>query len=174
METVRTLACKLVPTAEQRAALDATLAAFADACNHIARVARQLHSTNKVKVQHACYREVRQQFGLSANLAIRAIARVCDALKVKAKAHSTFAPTSVDYDQRIFSFREWDWTLSLTLLHTRARLETVLGDYQKGRLKGQTPISATLVKRRDGTFFLHVQIKRTVPASYTPTGTLGV
>jgi putative transposase len=71
--------------------------------------------------------------------------------KVKAKAYSTFQPTSIDYDQRIFSFREWDWTFSLTLLYSRARLETALGDYQKGRLKGQTPTSATLVKRRDGT-----------------------
>jgi putative transposase len=174
MDSIRTIACKLAPTPEQRAELDATLVAFADACNFIADVVRQIHSSNKVKVQHACYTEVRSRFGLSANLVIRAIAHVCAALKVKSKVHSTFEPTSVDYDQRIFSFREWDWTLSLTLLHTRARLETVLGDYQKGRLKGQTPTSATLVKRRDGTFFLHVQIKRTVPASYTPTNTLGV
>src|SRR5436309_3136374 len=174
MDTVRTLACKLAPTAEQRTELDATLVAFADACNFIADVARQMHSSNKVKVQHACYAEVRSRFGLSANLAIRAIARVCAALKVKSKAYSTFEPTSVDYDQRIFSFREWDWTVSLTLLHSRERLVTALGDYQKGRLKGQTPTSATLVKRRDGTLFLHIQFKRSAPASYTPTGTLGV
>jgi hypothetical protein len=103
METVRTVACKLAPTPTQRPALDATLVAFADACNHIADVARRIPSTNKVKVQHACYREVRERWGLSANLAIRAIARVCATLKVKAKAHSIFAPTSIDYDQRIFS-----------------------------------------------------------------------
>ena len=58
---------------------------------------------------------------------IRAIARVCAALKVKSKAHSTFAPTSVDYDQRIFSLREWDWSFSLTLLHSCVRLGTALG-----------------------------------------------
>jgi transposase len=29
-------------------------------------------------------------------------------------------------------------------------------------------------KRRDGTFFLHVQVKNPVPAPHTPTGTLGV
>src|SRR2546427_4814388 len=169
MDTIRTLACKLVPTQEQRTALDATLVAFADACNFIADVARSIHSSNKVKVQHTCYAEVRSRFGLSANLAIRAIARVCAALKVKSKAHSTFKPTSVDHDQRIFSFREWDWTFSLTLLHGRQRLATALGDYQKARLKGTTATSATLVKRRDGTFLLHVQVKSPVPAPYTPT-----
>ena len=124
MDAIRTLACKLAPTPEQRAKLDATLVAFADACNFIADVARQIPSSNKVKVQHACYAEVRSRFGLSANLVIRAIARVCAAMKVKSKAHSTFEPTSIDYDQRIFSFREWDWTYSLTLLHSRERLET--------------------------------------------------
>jgi len=174
MDTIRTLACKLMPTQEQRAEIDATLTAFADACNCIAEVARSIHSSNKVKVQHACYQDVRDRFGLSANLAIRAIARVCAALKVKSKAHSTFEPTSIDYDQRIFSFREWDWTFSLTLLHSRERIETTLGDYQKGRLKGHTPTSATLVKRRDGMFFLHVQLKSTAPIPQTPTGTLGV
>jgi predicted transposase len=160
MDTISTIACKLAPTPEQRLELDATLTAFADACNFIAEVARSIHSSNKVKVQHACYQDVRSRFGLSANLAIRAIARVCAALKVKSKAHSTFAPTSIDYDQRIFSFREWDWTFSLTLLHSRERLETAMGDYQKGRLKGHTPTSATLVKRRDGTYFVHVPLRK--------------
>jgi IS605 OrfB family transposase len=174
MDTVRTIACKLTPAPEQRRELDATLVAFAGACNFIADVARREHTTNKVKLQHVCYQDVRARFGLSANLAIRAIARVCAALKVKSKVHASFAPTSVDYDQRIFSFREWDWTFSLTLLHSRERFETVLGDYQKGRLKGHTPTSATLVKKRDGTFFLHVQIKNTAPLPQTPTGTLGV
>src|SRR5262245_39929054 len=146
MDTIHTLICKLAPTMEQRAELDATLVAFADACNFIADVARREHTSNKVKVQHACYVEVRTRFGLSANLAFRAIARACAALKAQRKAHSTFQPTSIDYDQRIFSFREWDWTFSVTLLHSRVRLETRLGVYQKGRLKGKTPTSATLVK----------------------------
>jgi putative transposase len=118
--------CKLNPTVDQRAELDSTLTAFADACNAIAEVARPIYTTNKVKVQHSCYQEIRAQFGLSANLTIRAIARVCGALKVKSKMHSTFDPTSIDYDQRIFSFREWDWTFSLTLLHGRVRLEAEL------------------------------------------------
>lgn len=174
METVHTIVCKLAPTDEQRTELDATLVAFADACNFVAEMARSVHSSNKVKLQHACYQEVRQRFGLSANLAIRAIARVCAALKVPAKMHSTFAPTSADYDARIFSFREWDWTFSLTLLHSRVRLATALGDYQKTRLKGRLPGRATLVKRRDGQFFLHVVLVESVPDPREPKGVIGV
>lgn len=174
METVRTIVCKLAPTPEQVTEIDATLKTFAAACGHIAGVARSIHSTNKVKVQAACYKEVRATFGLSANLAIRAIARVCASLKVPEKAHSAFAPTSIDYDARIFSFREWDWTFSLTLLHSRQRIGSKLGDRQRSQLKGRKPTAAVLVKRRDGTCFLHIQLTDEAPEPIETTGTLGV
>ena len=174
MKIVRTIPCKLAPTDEQRTELDATLMAFADACNFAAEVARSIHSTNKVTLQHACYQELRQRCGLSANLAIRAIARVCAALKVPAKMHAAFEPTSVDYDARIFSLREWDWTFSMTLLHSRAHLATKLGNYQKRQLKGRLPSSATLVKRRDGIFFVHVVLTDAAPEPEEPHGVIGV
>ncbi len=72
------------------------------------------HTTNKVLIQRVSHHEVRELFGLSANLAIRAIARVCAALKVPEKAHSAFKPTSIDHDARIFSFRESDSEPELT------------------------------------------------------------
>jgi IS605 OrfB family transposase len=174
METVRTVVCKLAPTPEQAAEIDATLKAFASACDHIADVARRIHSTNKVKVQAECYQEVRSTFGLSANLTIRAIARVCAVLKVPARAHSRFDPTSVDYDARIFSFREWDWTVSLTLLHSRQRIDTRLGDRQRSALKGRKPTAAVLVKRRDGGYSLHVQLSDLAPEPIETEGVLGV
>src|SRR5262245_34020804 len=93
METIRTVVCKLAPTPEQASEIDATLKAFARACDFAADAARRIGSTNKVKVQRAAYAEIRQRFGLSANLAIRAIARACAALKVPAKMHSKFEPT---------------------------------------------------------------------------------
>jgi putative transposase len=173
METTRTVVCKLAPTPEQASEIDATLKAFAKACDFAAAAARRIGSTNKVKVQHACYREIRATFGLSANLAIRAIARACAALKDPKRMHSTFAPTSIDYDARIFRFREWDWTFSLTLLNSRQRLVTALGDRQRSMLKGTKPTAAQLVKR-GGRFFLHVQIGGEAPEPIAPTDSLGV
>jgi hypothetical protein len=133
-----------------------------------AETARRIGSTNKVKVQREGCRAIRGTFDLSANLAIRAIARACAALKVPAKMQPALAPTGIDYDQRIFAFRERDWTFSLTLLHSRRRLVAVPGAYQKAALKGRKPTSATLVKRRDGCYFLHVQAKDKAPG-LTPT-----
>src|SRR3954453_19863479 len=109
MEAVRTVVCKLAPAPEQRVEIDATLIAFARACDLAADTAREIGSTNKVKGQQAGYRAIRETVGLSANLAIRAIARACAALKVPAKMHSRFTATSIDYDARIFAFRECDW-----------------------------------------------------------------
>jgi putative transposase len=173
METTRTIVLKLQPTAEQAAELDATLRAFADACNHIAGVARREHTTNKVLIQRACYCEVRETFGRSANLAIRAIARVCAVLKVPEKAHSAFLPTSIDCDARIFAFREWAWTVSLTSLESRQRIETAPGEYQKRGLKGTKPTAAQLVKRK-GRFFMHVQLSGEAPKPIDSDEFLGV
>jgi IS605 OrfB family transposase len=172
--STRTICCKLNPTPEQAMEIDVTLGTFAAACNHIADIARTLATTNKVEVQKACYRDVRDIFGLSANLTVRAIARTCIALKVPQKRGSSFAPTSTDYDARIFSFREADWTFSLTLLHGRTRFVGVLGDFQRETLSGAHPTSATLVKRHDGEYFLHVQVKEDAPEPITATDFLGV
>lgn len=174
METTRTVVCKLAPTPEQARDLDATLEAFASACDFAADAARRISSTNKVKVQREAYRDIRERFGLSANLAIRAIARACGALKDPKRMHSAFAPTSIDYDARIFAFHEWNWTFGLTLLSGRAKLATALGERQKSLLKGRKPTAATLVKRRDGSYYLHVQLTDEAPEPIETKGTLGV
>jgi IS605 OrfB family transposase len=174
METIHTVVCKLAPTPEQTSDIDATLKAFALACDVAADTARRIGSTNKVKVQQVVYRDIRKRFGLSANLAIRAIARACAALKIPEKMHSAFAPTSIDYDARIFSFVEWNWTFSLTLLSGRAKIVAVLGERQKSLLKGRKPTAAQLVKRRHGGYFLHVQLSDDAPEPIEATDHIGV
>jgi len=174
METTRTVVCKLAPTPAQKRDIDATLKAFAAGCEFAADTARSIGSTNKVKVQAAGYKQIRKKFSLSANLAIRAIARACAALKVPEKMHSGFAPTSIDYDARIFAFHEWNWTFGLTLLSGRVKLATVLGDRQKSLLKGRKPTAATLVKRNDGGYYLHVQLTDTAPEPMKVSDYLGV
>ncbi|OLE23901.1 MAG: transposase, partial [Cyanobacteria bacterium 13_1_40CM_2_61_4] len=128
-------------------------------------------------MQAMIYYEVRSRFQLSANLAIQAIRRV--AMNRKA-AHETgttvetFAPTSIQYDARIFSFRERDNTVSLTLLHGRERLPLHLGNYQRGKLKGQYPKATQLCKHSDGTYAVHIQLHRPVDTPPTPDTAIGV
>lgn len=108
------------------------------------------------------YHNVRDMFGLSAQLAIHAIRRVSGNRKTAKKDGSPvirFAPTSVTYDTRIFSFREKDWTVSLTTTGGRERFVLAIGNYQLGLLKGQNPKTATLCKRKDGSYYLNIQLE---------------
>ena len=130
-----------------------------------------------MRMQAMLYYDVRARFGLSSNVAQQAFRRVA-ANRKTAKAHGeavkAFAPTSIQYDQRIFSFTERDWTVSLTLLHGRVRFQLHLGHYQRSKLQGQQPTSAQLCKHRDGSYAVHIQVKAAVPTPRTPTDVLRV
>ncbi len=74
MKTV--LQIKLLPDAAQYAALKDTMRVFNEACNCIAEVAFREQCASKFVLQKHMYEHVRKQFGLSAQLTIRAIAKV--------------------------------------------------------------------------------------------------
>jgi putative transposase len=161
MEQLLTLVCKLQPSTEQVAQIEATLQAFAAACNYANEVVKP-QITSKTTIQNMIYQELRSQFGLSANLAVRACARVGanrKTAKLKGKPIKTFKPTSADYDTRIFAFREKDWSVSLTLVDGRHHIKLSVGQYQTGKLKGKKPTSAQLCKHRDGSYYIHIQVK---------------
>ncbi|MFQ4144516.1 transposase [Chlorogloeopsis sp. ULAP02] len=161
MKQVLTVSCKLQVTQEQVAKLDDLLKVFADACEYVNRTVKE-GLANELAMQSLVYNEVRTLFGLPSQLAIHAIRRVAGNRKT-AKLHGKpvkgFAPTSATYDVRTFSFREKDSTVSLTMLGKRERLRLAIGNYQRGLLKGQNPKTATLVKRRDGSFYLNIQLE---------------
>jgi predicted transposase len=77
----QTLLVKLAPTPDQHVALLRTLEAFNAACNAIADVAFAQRTANKIALQRLVYYAIRQQFGLSAQMAIRAIAKVAEVYK---------------------------------------------------------------------------------------------
>jgi transposase len=122
--------------------------------------------TSKLAIQGIVYEDLRTKFGLSANLAVRACARVGanrKTAKQKNKPVIAFKPTSADYDARIFAFREKDWTVSLTTLSGREHIKINAGNYQRGKLAGRKPTSAQLCKHRDGQYYIHIQLKDEVP-----------
>lgn len=176
MEQVLTMVCKLNPTLEQVAQIEATLKAFADACNYTnEQVKPQI--TSKTTIQNMVYQDLRSKFGLSANLAVRACARVGanrKTAKQKNKPVKSFKPTSADYDARIFAFREKDWAVSLTLLEGREHILMDVGNYQRGKLKGKKPTSAQLCRHRDGSYYIHIQIKDEAPQPLKPNNVIGV
>lgn len=124
MKQVLTVSCKLNVSTAQLPKIEETLRAFADACEYVnGAVPEKL--TNELAMQSLVYHDVRARFGLSSQLAIHAIRRVSGnrkTAKQKGKPVNKFAPTSATYDVRTFSFREKDWTVSLTLIGGRGDL----------------------------------------------------
>jgi IS605 OrfB family transposase len=176
MEQALTLVCKIQPSAEEGTHIDDTLRIFAEACAFIHGQLPE-HITNVMRMQGMLYYDVRQRFGLSSNLSQQAFRRVAanrKAAKSQGEAVKAFEATSIQYDQRIFAFRERDWSVSLTLLRGRVRFPLHLGNYQRGKLTGQQPTSAQLCKHRDGSYAVHIQVKVPVPSPTTPTDVLGV
>jgi putative transposase len=176
MEQALTLVCKIQPTEEEAAHIDATLQAFADACAYIhATIPARI--VNVMRMQAMLYYDVRGRFGLSSNLTQQAFRRVSGNRKT-ARANGdvvkTFNPTSIQYDQRIFSFTERDWSVSLTLLHSRVHFRLALGNYQRGKLKGHKPASAQLCKHRDGSYAVHIQVKVPLPDPASPRDIIGI
>ena len=176
MKQVTTVACKLKVPVKFVAEIDETLEVFAAACEWVnENTPKDL--TSKTKMQKLVYNDVRSKFGLSANLAIQALRRVCANRKTarqKKRNVRKFSPTSVSYDARIFSLKELDYTVSLKLIHSRARLELDIGNYQRGILKGQDPKSATLVKRRSGDYYIHINLEHEAPDKIDVKKVLGI
>ncbi len=174
MET-RTICCKLLTTPIIADALKETSKSFSDACNHVLKIALEEKTHNAIKLHKLCYRPIREWFGLSSNLAIRAIRRVVSCLtrlKGKRKRPKEFRPKSIDYDARIFSYREQEETVSLTTMRGRIRIPMILGERQRSFLKGQNPTSATVINKA-GIWYIHIVVEFT-PESPSGDGVMGV
>jgi predicted transposase len=151
-----TLPVKLAPTPEQHSALRGTMERFNAACEWLGGVAFRERCANKVVLQKLAYYEVRQQFGLAAQLSIRAISKVVEAYKRDRTVRPRFRPLgAVPYDERIMGWKGMEH-VSLLTLEGRAVVPVVLAPYQAARIdrrRGQ----ADLVYQ-DGTFYLYVTV----------------
>ena len=167
-----TLQVKLLPSETQHAALLATMHAFNAACTWLAAHAYQQRCASKFALQKQYYQEIRQRFSLSAQLAIRAIAKVVDSYKRdKSRAIAFRADGTVVYDERIMSFKGLE-AVSLILLHGREVIPMQMGDYQRvqfHRAKGQADL---IIK--DGTFYLLVTLDTPEEPPMEPERFLGV
>lgn len=156
----KTVCCKLLTSAPIASALEDTSERFADSCDYVLSVAIEKGSHNAIKLHHLCYKECREMFGLSANLAIRSIRRVVTCmtkLKGKRKRPKKFSPKSIDYDARIFFYREAEESVSLTTTRGRIVVPMLLGEFQRKHLKGKSPTSAQVIKKGSD-WYIHIQV----------------
>ncbi|MER3403304.1 MAG: transposase, partial [Armatimonadota bacterium] len=129
-------------------------------------------TANKVRLQKLVYYEIRERFGLSAQMTVRAISKVAEAYKRDRSKKPSFRPHgAIIYDQRVLSWKGVD-RVSILTLRGRQLIPVIFGGYQAARLKrirGQ----ADLIYR-DGIFYLAVVVDVPEPPSGNPEDWLGV
>jgi predicted transposase len=141
---------KLQPTPEQADALKHTLEVANAACNYISTRAWASCTFGKFALQKLCYQEVRETFGLSAQMTVRALAKVGDAYKLDKQTRRTFRPlASIAYDDRILSFALPDSSISIWTLDGRQSIPFVCGERQQALLQTRQGESDLLFHRGD-------------------------
>src|SRR5260370_31752289 len=164
----QTLLVKLAQTSEQHAALLRTLEAFNAACKVIGDVAFAEHSADKIALQKLVYYEVRQRFGLSSQMAIRAIAKVAEAYKRDKSVKPSFRSYgAMVYDERIYNFPTAD-RVSLLTLDGRVVLPFRFGAYGEGMMQRRRGQGDLLYRKSSNTFFLAVTVDAPEPMPDEP------
>lgn len=148
---------KLLPNEEQRAALLETMERFNAACDFVALAAFRIQSANKIRLQQEVYYVIRERFSIPAQLAIRAIAKTCEAYKLDKSRRPKFnAHGALVYDQRVLSWKGANH-VSIVTLHGRTVIPFFSYDYYEARngiVRGQTDLIL-----KDGVFYLCVAVK---------------
>jgi IS605 OrfB family transposase len=143
--------------------------------NHVAKIAFRLQSANQKKLHHIVYRYLRTQFKLPAQMAVRAIAKTCEAYKkdksIQPKFHELGA---VQYDQRMLTWKWKDNAVSILTLSGRITVPVLYSgrwwSTPGARVCGQVDLIY-----RDSNFYLAITVDvPNEPIKSIPTEWLGV
>jgi putative transposase len=125
-------AVKLVPTKEQAKVLKATLERCNEACSWLAERGFAARVFRQYYMHKMAYGEMRKTFGLTAQAAVRSIAKVADAFKVNRKSAPVFRKLAAQpYDDRILSFKDGGNAVSLWTVEGRIVVPVVMGEHQR-------------------------------------------
>jgi len=168
-----TLQIQLQCDATQRFNLLQTMERVNEAASLAARRGFEARVFSQPLIHKRCYREIRDRFRLSAQMAVRAIGKAVEAFKRDKSACPVFRPFgAITYDARILSFKGPDRVSLWALPGGRMMVPMICGDYQKQRLdriRGQTD----LVYRK-GKFYLYATVDLPDQKAIEPVDFLGV
>jgi putative transposase len=173
---MRTVLVRLEASPEQRDALLRTMEAMNRACDAVGEVAFREKCRRRTPLQRLTYRMARDQFGLSSQMAVRAIAKVGGAyVRDPSRKHTFHRCGAVPYDPRILSWKgERRERASLLTLDGRHEFRIRWSEFgrqavARGKLRGESDLVY-----RDGVFYLALVIESKDAPRYEPKGALGV
>jgi IS605 OrfB family transposase len=153
-----TLQLKLLPTPKQSDALLDTMRRYNEAATFAAEQGFAAGVFSAPSIQKLAYRESRDRWDLSAQMAVRAIGKAAECFSRDKTKCPAFRPTgAMTYDERILSFKDCHRVSILTVGAGRLMIPYVFGEYQAAnlcRIRGQCDLVY-----RDGMFFLYCTIE---------------
>ncbi len=191
---------QILPGQEQSQALEETLRVANAACNFLSQVAWDNQTFNKRELQKQTYHELRVQFPIRAQVAIRCIAKVCDAYRTAFELHRQRIQEvhwaneqrtregkdpmplpevkpcqfrdngSLPFDDRILTYQEW--CVSIWTVVGRTKVPFVCGEPQKELLHSRQGESDLVF--RNGKWFLLATCHQDAPLPELPQGVIGV
>lgn len=122
---------QLRPTKDQGNALKETLKVANKAANSASRTAFGKGVFGQFKLHKLVYSGLRSEFGLPSQLAVRVIAKVADAYKIKRHKQRSFKPLgSVAFDSRNYSLLKDKDIVSISTLNGREKINFTCGQRQ--------------------------------------------
>lgn len=166
-----TVQVKLLPSPEQAGALKDTLRRSNAAANEISAVAWGHGSFGQYKLHSLADHPVKASSGLSAQMVVRAIAKVADAYKLDKKRKRAFKPLgAIAYDDRILRWK--DSEVSIWTTAGRERIPFACGERTAGLLKSRQGESDLVY--RGGKWLLLAAVNVEEPPPGTPEDWIGV
>ena len=164
---------KLVVKPSQADALKRTLKTANAACDSISAWAWANQTFGQFAIHKGVYHSVKEQFGLSAQVVVRCIAKVADAYKLDKRTQRSFQPTgAIAFDDRILRWYVDKGEVSIWTMGGRLKLPFVCGERQRKMLASQQ--GETDLVFVGGQFYLLAVCNMQEPPLLAPNGVLGV
>src|ERR1700730_14562335 len=164
---------QLRPDAGHAMAMEATLRQANATAGVLSTLAWEHRAFRRYDLHRLAYHQVRECSGLTAQVVIRLIAKVCDAYKVDRKVRREFRPLgAIAYDARILRYLPDAGAVSIWTVAGRRTIPFVCGDHQRKLLAFQRGESDLV--HRDGQWFLYATVVVPEATPNEATDVLGV
>jgi IS605 OrfB family transposase len=153
-----TVQIKLQPTPEQADALRETLETANAAADRLSQLAWEAKEFRRFPLHKRFYRQIRNEFPLTAQVVCLLNAKVADAYKLDKKVQRVFRKHgSISYDARILSLNLIPSTVSIWTVKGRAKMPFVCGERQRTLLAYPRGESDLILRNRK--WFLNITVE---------------
>ena len=157
VEVKLTVQIKLLPTPIQADVLRATLETVNSAANRLSQLAWDAKEFRRFPLHKTYYRQIRDEFPLSAQIVCLLNAKVVDAYKLDKKVQRVFRKHgSIAYDSRILGLNLAASTISIWTLGGREKMPFVCGEKQRALLVYPRGESDLILRK--GKWFLNITV----------------